>query len=67
MCTMHVSLSLQVVLPGGGVRRGIYSTAAVMSDDIIHVVSFGGYTASTLLAATAVIEIGESLLMFSYY
>ena len=55
------------MLPGGGVRRGIHSTAAVISDDIIHVISFGGYTAASLLAATAVKEIGESFLMFSYY
>ena len=43
-------------------KRYSHAAAAVMSDDIVHIVNFGGYKGSTYIAATAVKEMSESLL-----
>ena len=45
-------------------RRYDHVTAAVMSGDVVHIVSFGGFNDGSMqLAATAVIEMSESLLL----
>ena len=59
-CT--VSSSLQVELPGGGVRRREHAAAAVSSGSSVQVIEFGGQTFyGTILAATAVMTMSKLL------
>ena len=59
-CT--VSSSLQVELPGGGVRRRGHAAAAVSSGSSVQVIEFGGMVGVTNLAATAVMTMSKLML-----
>ena len=60
-CGAVVSLSLQVELSGGGVRRCYHGAAVIQSGSTLHVVEFGGLRGGRALAVTTVMQISECL------
>ena len=55
-----IALSMQVELPGGGVRRRWHAAAAVRSGSTVYVIEFGGQDSFNFeLAATTVLQISK--------
>ena len=56
-----------MVLSDGCVSQRGHAAVAVMSGNTVYAVSFGGMKGSTTVAATAVMEISESLNVFWWH